>query len=288
MRASTLRSSASPTFRRCTRLGLPDDLAFVAVVTLGYLAEQADEPSGGLERVHRAAQAPRGGRALGALVRLDHVVIAVSDWERSNAFYRDVLGGELVELDRGRWAYRFGEQQLNVHGPGSTPSPRALRPVEPGNSDLCFLWAGPIDDAVEHLSKAGSRSRKARLEGQARGRGDERVLPRPRRSLLGIVHLLRRLKARVESAHLVDEAASCSASSGICDLEHVLRVQLARSRQVEAPQEDRVVGDGQLHVHEVVVGFSVSSQGVDGLAENGAASTRFSRELPGDVAVLPW
>jgi len=25
--------------------------------------------------------------------RLDHVVIKVSDWERSNAFYRDVVGG---------------------------------------------------------------------------------------------------------------------------------------------------------------------------------------------------
>jgi catechol 2,3-dioxygenase-like lactoylglutathione lyase family enzyme len=88
-------------------------------------------------------------------VKLDHMVIAVSDWERSNAFYRDVLGADLVELDRGRWAYRFGEQQLNVHGPSSTPSPRALRPVEPGNSDLCFLWAGPIGDAVQHLSEAG-------------------------------------------------------------------------------------------------------------------------------------
>jgi catechol 2,3-dioxygenase-like lactoylglutathione lyase family enzyme len=42
---------------------------------------------------------------------LDHVVIAVSDWERSNAFYRDVLGAELVEIDRGRFAYRFGAQQ---------------------------------------------------------------------------------------------------------------------------------------------------------------------------------
>ena len=84
-------------------------------------------------------------------MRLDHCVIAVSDWERSNRFYRDVLGAELVELDKGRFAYRFGEQQLNAHGPGSEPHPRAVDPVRPGNSDLCFLWDGPIEAAVERL-----------------------------------------------------------------------------------------------------------------------------------------
>jgi catechol 2,3-dioxygenase-like lactoylglutathione lyase family enzyme len=31
-------------------------------------------------------------------VELDHVVIAVTDWARSNAFYRDVLRAELVPL----------------------------------------------------------------------------------------------------------------------------------------------------------------------------------------------
>ena len=84
-------------------------------------------------------------------IRLDHCVIAVSDWERSNRFYHDILGAELVELDKGRYAYRFGAQQLNVHGPGSEPHPRAADPVRPGNSDLCFLWEGPIEEAVEHL-----------------------------------------------------------------------------------------------------------------------------------------
>jgi catechol 2,3-dioxygenase-like lactoylglutathione lyase family enzyme len=84
-------------------------------------------------------------------VRLDHCVIAVSDWERSNRFYRDILGAEVVELGKGRYAYRFGAQQLNVHGPGSEPRPRAADPVRPGNSDLCFLWEGPIEGAVEHL-----------------------------------------------------------------------------------------------------------------------------------------
>lgn len=42
-------------------------------------------------------------------MRLDHCVIAVSDRDRSNAFYRDVLGAELID---GRH-YRFGDSQLN-------------------------------------------------------------------------------------------------------------------------------------------------------------------------------
>jgi catechol 2,3-dioxygenase-like lactoylglutathione lyase family enzyme len=92
---------------------------------------------------------------LGSANRLDHCVIAVSDWERSNRFYADVLGAELVELTYGRWAYRFGGQQLNVHGPGSEPHPRAADPVRPGNSDLCFRWDGPIESAVEHLEEKG-------------------------------------------------------------------------------------------------------------------------------------
>ena len=89
-------------------------------------------------------------------MRLDHVVIAVSDWERSNAFYRDVLGVEPIELDRGRYAYRLADsQQLNVHGPGSSPEPRAAEPVRPGGSDLCFRWSGTIDEAIAHLERYG-------------------------------------------------------------------------------------------------------------------------------------
>jgi len=87
-------------------------------------------------------------------VRLDHCVIHVSDWEVSNAFYRDVVGAELVQRD-GRTAYRFGAQQLNLHGPGLSPEPVARLPVQPGNSDLCFAWDGSIEDAVAHLEACG-------------------------------------------------------------------------------------------------------------------------------------
>src|ERR671919_2603921 len=36
------------------------------------------------------------------------------------------------------------------------------------------------------------------------------------------------------------------------DFEHVLRVLLARAREVEAARENDIVGDGHLRVHEVV------------------------------------
>ncbi|MBS1885181.1 MAG: VOC family protein [Actinobacteria bacterium] len=85
---------------------------------------------------------------------LDHVVIHVSDWERSNAFYRDVLGAELVSRGSG-FAYRFGGQQLNCHGPGLDPEPVARVPVAPGNSDLCFRWEGSAEEAVDHLRRRG-------------------------------------------------------------------------------------------------------------------------------------
>jgi catechol 2,3-dioxygenase-like lactoylglutathione lyase family enzyme len=87
-------------------------------------------------------------------VRLDHCVIHVPDWERSNAFYGDVLGAEPVRAGAG-WSYRFGPQQLNVHGPGVDAAPVARVPVPPGGSDLCFEWPGPIFEAEEHLERHG-------------------------------------------------------------------------------------------------------------------------------------
>jgi catechol 2,3-dioxygenase-like lactoylglutathione lyase family enzyme len=86
--------------------------------------------------------------------RLDHCVIHVSNWQRSNAFYRDVLGAELIARGAG-WAYRFGTEQLNCHGPGVDATPVARMPVAPGNSDLCFEWPGPIADAKAHLDAHG-------------------------------------------------------------------------------------------------------------------------------------
>ena len=83
--------------------------------------------------------------------KLDHCVITVSDWEVSNRFYQQVLGAELVAIGAG-WAYRFGQMQLNLHGPRVPGDPNARVPVPAGGSDLCFEWDGPIEEAIAHLA----------------------------------------------------------------------------------------------------------------------------------------
>lgn len=84
--------------------------------------------------------------------KLDHCVIHVSDWARSNVFYAQVMGATLVPRGNG-FAYRFGDTQLNCHGPGVDAVPVARDPVRPGNSDLCFEWPGPIAEARVHLER---------------------------------------------------------------------------------------------------------------------------------------
>ncbi|GAB2650438.1 VOC family protein [Kribbella swartbergensis] len=120
---------------------------------------------------------------------LDHSIIGVSDWDRSTAFYRDVLGAEVVEVAPGRVAYRFGDTQLNVHGPGVDLSDNVARlPVLPGNSDLCFRWEGTADEAAEHLHSHGVEVELGPIAREgARGSGSSVYFRDPDGSLLEFI-----------------------------------------------------------------------------------------------------
>ena len=96
--------------------------------------------------------------------RLDHVVIHIDDWERCNWFYEAVLGASLVANPEGEGnpvggvvAYRFGEQQVNVHGPwpGRT-DPCCLPPLdEVGRSDVAFATDATSTEIVGRLRELG-------------------------------------------------------------------------------------------------------------------------------------
>ena len=128
------------------------------------------------------------------------------------------MGAELIRREAG-YAYRFGDRQLNVHGPGVTPAEVARLPVEPGNSDLCFEWRGPIADAVAHLKSQGVAIERGPLQRfGAKGAGVSVYFRDPDGSLMEFISYARdeKLQPAVlgESGFDQDRAHPIGAGSG--------------------------------------------------------------------------
>jgi catechol 2,3-dioxygenase-like lactoylglutathione lyase family enzyme len=120
-------------------------------------------------------------------IKLDHCVIHVSNWERSNDFYARVFGMEVIKRGNG-YAYRLGDIQLNCHGPGFMTDTLARLPVQPGNSDICFVWPGAIDDAMAHLREQQVAVEVGPVTRQgARGQGTSVYFRDPDGSLLEFI-----------------------------------------------------------------------------------------------------
>jgi catechol 2,3-dioxygenase-like lactoylglutathione lyase family enzyme len=92
---------------------------------------------------------------------LDHLVLNVTDVQRSATWYQRVLGMEVKVFDPGpgklpRTSVSFGAQKINLR-------PISADKVEwftadhemAGSDDLCFLTASPPDAVVAHLDACG-------------------------------------------------------------------------------------------------------------------------------------
>lgn len=86
-------------------------------------------------------------------ILFDHFAIAVSRWDDTVAFYQKVLGAQLVENSPGRFAFRWGVNQINVVGPA--PFVQPTEAIVAGSVDMCFVWPGPVEEAHRHLDQHG-------------------------------------------------------------------------------------------------------------------------------------
>ena len=85
--------------------------------------------------------------------RLDHLVLTVTDLDRTVEFYTAVLGMEVCTFGGGRTALHFGSCKINLHEAGNEFEPKAQRPT-PGSADLCFVADDPLDDIAAELARA--------------------------------------------------------------------------------------------------------------------------------------
>jgi catechol 2,3-dioxygenase-like lactoylglutathione lyase family enzyme len=86
--------------------------------------------------------------------RIDHLVLTVSDIERTIAFYVDVLGMTEQTFGSGRRAVTFGTSKINLHQQGREFDPKAAAPTS-GSADVCLITAEPIDVVVAELDAHG-------------------------------------------------------------------------------------------------------------------------------------
>lgn len=74
---------------------------------------------------------------------LDHLVLTVSNFEKTISFYESVLGMKKEMYGLGRIALKYGSQKINLHEVGNELEPKANKPI-PGSADLCFITATPL------------------------------------------------------------------------------------------------------------------------------------------------
>ena len=75
---------------------------------------------------------------------IDHIVIPVSDIDKSLHFYTEVLGME-ADTSNQRFAVKFGNQKINLHVGKAQFLPAAKHPAF-GSADICLLTEGNIEE----------------------------------------------------------------------------------------------------------------------------------------------
>lgn len=88
------------------------------------------------------------------VVRLDHLVLTVTDIKKTCDFYSQILGMEVVTFESGRKALAFGVQKINLHQAGKEFEPKADKPTV-GSVDLCFIVESPLADVIGHMKRSG-------------------------------------------------------------------------------------------------------------------------------------
>lgn len=82
--------------------------------------------------------------------RLDHLVLTVHDIAATCAWYKGVLGMQVITFGSGRTALAFGQQKINLHQQEHEFEPKAAHPL-PGSADLCFITTTPLPEVIVHF-----------------------------------------------------------------------------------------------------------------------------------------
>lgn len=87
---------------------------------------------------------------------IDHIVVAVSDINKSAEWYHTMLGMKVQRFrtpsapDQDRVALVFGQQKINLHQKNIEVAPVCKKPAQEGTADFCLVSKQPVIHFLEH------------------------------------------------------------------------------------------------------------------------------------------
>ena len=87
------------------------------------------------------------------LTGLDHIVLCVTDVERTIEFYAKVLGMQPREERPGKWSLHFGANKVSLQDAQTVPD--IARDTVPGSGNYCVLTDEPVEQLAHTLRGLG-------------------------------------------------------------------------------------------------------------------------------------
>ena len=81
---------------------------------------------------------------------IDHIVLTVTDIEKSLRFYHEVFDMPIMTFDDDRKAVLCGKQKINFQLSDHPHNPVASEPT-PGSADLCIVVKDKLPEVINHL-----------------------------------------------------------------------------------------------------------------------------------------
>ncbi len=87
------------------------------------------------------------------ILGLDHIVLCVTNVQRSIGFYSSLLGMQPREERPGKWSMHFGPNKISLQDIVSAPS--IARETVPGSGNFCLLTSEPVERFANELRAKG-------------------------------------------------------------------------------------------------------------------------------------
>jgi catechol 2,3-dioxygenase-like lactoylglutathione lyase family enzyme len=82
---------------------------------------------------------------------IDHIVLTVSNIDKTCEFYSTIMGMEVISFSNGRKALKFGIQKINLHEKNNEFDPKASNSTS-GSADICFITTTPIETIIKKIA----------------------------------------------------------------------------------------------------------------------------------------